>query len=197
VLCRPLIFDRLSVDNVKQGVFMKYVKPLLLTAGLLVSSATFASDDVSAGRQLFEQKCAVCHGDTGGMEMQRRLAPPMMGVKRHYMKVHKDKESFVAAVVSWVKKPEEDKSLIKMAVKKFNLMPTIPVSSEDVEKIATYIYEEKMGMPKGSGGHMKKMHGGKGHKHGEGKGDHKGHGEGEGEGDHKGHGEGGCKGMKH
>jgi len=157
---------------------MKYVKPLLLTVGVLVSSATFAGDDISAGRQLFEQKCAVCHGSNGGMEMERRLAPPMMGVKKHYMKVHKDKESFVAAVVSWVKKPEEDKSLIKMAVKKFNLMPKIPVSSEDVEKIATYIYEGEMDKPKGFDGHMKQMQGGKGHKHGGGK-------------------EGGCKGMKH
>jgi len=188
---------------------MKYVKPLLLTVGVLVSSATFASDDISAGRQLFEQKCAVCHGGTGGMEMERRLAPPMMGVKKHYTKVHKDKEAFVAAVVSWVKKPEEGKSLMKMAIKKFNLMPTIPVSSEDVEKIATYIYEGKLGMPKGFGEHMKKMQGGKGHKH-EGKGhEHKGHegkghegkgheGKGhEGKGHEHGGGKGGCQGMEH
>jgi hypothetical protein len=74
--------------------------------------------------------------------------------------------------VSWLEKPEEGKSLMKMVIHKFNLMPVIPVSAEDAEKIATYMFEGKLEKPEGFDEHVKKMHGGKGkkgHKHGKGK----------------------------
>ena len=69
---------------------------------------------------------------------------------------------------------------MKMAIHKFNLMPTIPVSAEDAEKIANYMYEGKLEKPEGFDEHVKKMHGGVGHQHGKGKGM-----------------DGSCKGMKH
>lgn len=165
---------------------MKMFKLTVLFVGMYMSHAALASDDITAGKQLFEQNCAVCHGATGGMDMSKRLAPPIRGVKMHYEKTHQDKESFVAAVVSWIEKPEEGKSLMKMAIRKFNLMPTIPVSAEDAEKIAIYMYEGELEKPEGFDEHVKKMHGGKGHKHGKGKG-MKGM---------KGM-DGGCDGMKH
>ncbi|ORU91591.1 MAG: hypothetical protein A6F70_00505 [Cycloclasticus sp. symbiont of Bathymodiolus heckerae] len=164
---------------------MRSLKSILFIAGFLASSLVFANDKVEAGRQLFEQNCAVCHGGTGGMNMSKRLAPPMMGVRMHYIKKYPDKESFVGAIVSWVEKPEKDKSLIKMAVRKFGLMPLIPVTQDDVENIAEYIFEGKLDRPEGFDEHVKKMHGGKGHKHG-----------GEGH-DHSDGKKGDCGGMKH
>jgi len=157
---------------------MKGIKTTLIIAVALASQVALADNQVAGGKQLYEQNCAVCHGATGGMDMSKRLAPPIMGVKKHYVKKHPDKESFVAAVVTWLEKPEESKSLMKGAIHKFKLMPAIPVSPEDAEKIATYMYEGKLEKPKGFDEHMKKMHGGKGHKHGEGE-------------------KGGCGGMKH
>ena len=128
---------------------------------MFMTHAAVSSDDIKAGKQLYEQNCAVCHGATGRMDMSKRLAPPIIGIKMHYAKTHHDKESFVAAVVSWLEKPEADKSLIKMAIHKFNLMPPISVSPEDAEKIATYMYEGKLDKPVGFDKHVKKMHGGK------------------------------------
>lgn len=86
---------------------MKSMRLVLIVAGVLASPFALASENVDAGRQLYEQNCAVCHGATGGMDMSKRLAPPIMGVKMHYVKKHPDKESFVAAVVSWLDKHEE------------------------------------------------------------------------------------------
>ena len=160
---------------------MKSMRLVLIIAGVLASPFALASENVDAGRQLYKQNCAVCHGATGGMDMSKRLAPPIMGVKMHYVKKHPDKESFVAAVVSWLDKPEESKSLMKMAIHKFKLMPKIPVSDADAEKIAVYMFEGKLEKPEGFDEHVKKMHGGKGmkgHKHGGGE-------------------KGGCDGMKH
>jgi len=162
---------------------MRFFKLMLMFVAMFMVHATLASDDIKAGKRLYEQNCAVCHGATGGMDMSKRLAPPILGVKMHYAKKHQDKESFVAAVVSWLEKPEEGKSLMKMAIHKFNLMPTIHVSTEDAEKIANYMYEGKLDKPEGLDEHMKKMHGGKGHQHGKGK-------MGEGK-------KGECDGMKH
>ena len=156
---------------------MKNMKSVLIITCVLASPLTLASDSVDAGRQLYEQNCAVCHGVTGGMDMSKRLAPPIMGVKMHYTKKHPDKESFVAAVVSWLEKPEADKSLMKGAIRKFNLMPTITVSAGDAEKIATYMFEGTLEKPEGFDEHVKKKHGGKGmkgHHHGKGKGKGKG-----------------------
>lgn len=162
---------------------MRSIKSMLVIAGLLATPVVFGGSDVEAGRQLYEKNCAECHGDTGGMDMSKRLAPPMIGVKKHYMKKHPDKASFVAAVKSWLEKPEEGKSIMKMAIHKFNLMPALTISAEDAEKVAIYMFEGKLDKPKGFDEHMKKMHGGKG------KGGHA-HGNGAAK-------KGGCDGMKH
>jgi len=175
---------------------MKSIKSVLVIASVLAAPMAFGNSDVEAGRQLYEKNCAVCHGATGGMDMSKRLAPPMIGVKKHYTKKHPDKASFVAAVKSWLEKPEKGKSLMKGAIHKFNLMPTIPVSAEDAEKIAVYMFEGELDKPEGFDEHMKKKHGGKGkcgHGH-----EHEGEKKGGGHGDeHEGEKKGGCDGMKH
>jgi len=145
---------------------MKSLKFILTLAGVLATQLAFANSSLERGHQLFEANCAVCHGATGGMDMSKRLAPPIIAVKMHYKKKLKDKESFIAAVAAWVAKPDKDKSLMKGAIHKFNLMPPLTVSHEDIEQIATYMYEGKLDRPEGFDEHMKNKHGGKGKKGG-------------------------------
>ena len=134
---------------------MKYSFSILILPLLALSSLTQAE---SNGKQLFTQHCAVCHGITGGMDMKKRIAPPIAAVKMHYLETFQDEDSFVSAVSSWVAKPNKDDSLMKGAIKHFNIMPQIVVPQNDVEKIATYIYKGNINKPKGMETHIKERH---------------------------------------
>jgi len=140
---------------------MKQIKMSVILGLFFTVQFAFASDDVNRGKQLFEQNCAVCHGVAGGMDMSKRLAPPIKAVKMHYMKHYSDKETFTKAVAAWVENPQESKSRMKGAIKKFNLMPKIVVAAEDAEMIAAYIFEGELDSPAGFDEHFKKMHGDK------------------------------------
>ena len=141
-------------------------KVILTLLGVLVIQFVFADGSLERGQKLYEANCVACHGATGGMDMSKRLAPPIIAVKMHYKKKLKDKESFVAAVSAWVVNPNKDKSLMKGAIRKFNLMPPLALPTEDIEQIAKYMYEGKLKRPEGFDEHVKKMHGGKGKKGG-------------------------------
>lgn len=139
---------------------MKLTLSFLALVSSLISSQVIASDtSIEEGKQLYKTNCSACHGATGGMDMNKRLAPPIAGVKLHYVGVHADKALFVAAITDWLDKPEASKSLMRGAIKKFKIMPAITVAKEDAVKIATYIYEGELDKPAGFDEHVGKMHG--------------------------------------
>jgi len=120
-----------------------------------------ASSSLSRASKLFDQHCKVCHGLTGGMNMEKRIAPPIAGVRMHYLSVHKDKDSFVNAVTTWLEKPDASKSLMPGAIRHFNLMPPISVPKEDAKSIAEYIFDGNLEAPEGYQAHYQQMHGDK------------------------------------
>jgi len=153
---------------------MQVLKTAVIGGLLFSAQFTLASDEVNQGKQLFEQNCAQCHGVAGGMDMSKRLAPPMIAVKKHYTKHYADQEAFTQAVVAWVANPQKNKSKMKGAIRHFDLMPVVSVSSDDVEKIATYVFANELDKPEGFDEHMKKKHGEKkGGKHSHDHGDKK------------------------
>ena len=117
------------------------------------------SDVVKEGGQLYITHCSACHGSTGGMDMSKRLAPPVIAVRMHYIGSYPDKDSFVMAVADWLEKQDESKSLMRGAIRRFNLMPPVYVSRQNAEKIASYIYEGELEKPAGFDEHVQKMHG--------------------------------------
>ena len=136
--------------------------PRLLFILVLALSPQFVlAEDVKAGKQLYKTHCEVCHGVSGGMDMKKRIAPPIAGVRRHYLASHPDKDSFVMVITDWVNKPEAGKSLMPGAVRRFDIMPPLSLAREDVEKIASYIYEGDIEKPAGFDEHVEKMHGSK------------------------------------
>jgi len=106
--------------------------------------ASTAPAQTADGYTLLKQRCYICHlerpvhGDTT-VQMQ---APPMMGVKRHYLEKYPDKEDFVRAITQWVKHPDSTKALMPGAVREFGLMPAFPYSDADLRKIAEAIYDQ-------------------------------------------------------
>ena len=166
---------------------MKIVQTFMVLASIALSQAAIASDaKYEEGEKLYKTNCSACHGATGGMDMTKRIAPPIAAVRMHYIDSHPDEKSFVQAVTSWVEKQDEAKSLMRGAIQKFKIMPQLSVKKEDAEKIATYIYAGDIEKPEGFEQHVKEEHG----KMGMGKDMQDGHGKGHGKGMHHGKGEG-------
>lgn len=140
---------------------MKITQSFLGIAFILLSQLALASDDngKKGGKQLYKTYCTSCHGLTGGMDMNKRIAPPIIAVKMHYIGPYPDKASFVMAIADWVEKQDESKSLMRGAIRRFNVMPPVSIARRDAEKIAAYIYEGDIEKPVGFEKHFKERHG--------------------------------------
>ncbi|MCK4676438.1 MAG: cytochrome c [Gammaproteobacteria bacterium] len=138
---------------------MRVIKSFLALTIIFVSHLAQADNNVEQGAQLYKTYCSACHGAQGGMDMSKRVAPPIIAVRMHYIGVYSDKASFVTAVADWVEKQDASKTLMRGAIRKFNIMPPVSVSREDAQKIASYIYEGNVESPPGFDKHYEEMHG--------------------------------------
>ncbi|MCK5903089.1 MAG: c-type cytochrome [Cocleimonas sp.] len=142
---------------------MNIIKPLVIASTLLLSPTVFANDQHEAGEKLYKTYCVSCHGaDVGGMDISKRVAPPIAAVRLHYIGTYPDQTAFVGAISSWMEKQDESKSLMRGAIKKFKIMPPLVLPKNDVAKIAAYIYGGKLNAPKGFAKHVEEEHGKKG-----------------------------------
>ena len=91
--------------------------------------------------------------------MSKRMAPPIAGVRMHYIGPYSDEFSFVNAIANWVEKPDSNNSLMRGAIRRFKLMPKININRADVETIARYIFQGDIESPAGMKQHIENMHG--------------------------------------
>ena len=138
---------------------MKIFSFFTLLIVIFLSQAASANDEHKNGQQLYKANCASCHGNKGGMDMNKRVAPPIIAVRMHYIGTYSDKDSFVMAVADWVEKQDEDNSLMRGAISRFNIMPPVSISRKDAEKIAAYIYAGDIEKPEGFQKHFEERHG--------------------------------------
>jgi len=127
-----------------------------IVCSTFILSKSYAETD---GEKLYQQHCGACHGVTTAG--QRRIAPPIFAVKNHYLAVHDEELTFVDAINAWVANPAEENSLMKGAIRHFNLMPKIPVAESDVTKIAEYIFSDAVSIPEAYKRHYEQNHGAK------------------------------------
>jgi len=126
---------------------------------IFLSPLTIASDNNKDGMQLYVKHCISCHGTENGMDMSKRVAPPVFAVKMHYIGTFSDKDSFVMAIADWLETRDVDNSMMRGAVRRFGVMPEVKVTRDDAEKIAAYIYEGDLENPLGFEEHYEKQHG--------------------------------------
>ncbi len=135
------------------------MKSILLLTLIFLSQAVLAGNDIEQGEKLYRTYCSACHGATGGMDMSKRVAPPIIAVRMHYLGPYPDKIEFVTAVANWVEKQDASKTLMRGAIRRFNIMPPVSVTRQDAEKIAAYIYDGDIEKPAGFDKHFEEMHG--------------------------------------
>ena len=135
------------------------MKSILLLTLIFLPQVVLAGNDTEQGEELYKNYCSACHGATGGMDMSKRVAPPLVAVRMHYIGPYPDKPAFVTAVANWVEKPDASKTFMPGAIRRFNIMPPVSVARGDAEKIASYIYEGDLEKPAGFDKHFEEMHG--------------------------------------
>lgn len=110
------------------------------------------------GYTLMKNNCYACHNPNTASH-DAIIAPPFKMVKMHYKREYTTKKEFVNAIVKWVQSPTEDKALMFGAVKRFKVMPKMDLSTKDLEKIASFLYDNDVESPKWMKQHMKEKHG--------------------------------------
>ena len=111
--------------------------------------------------ELLNTQCYICHS-INSVSHDSIIAPPMAAVKMRYSRTYKTKESFVEAISDWAIDPKLENALMRGAVKQFNVMPKQVFKEEDLEKIASYIFENELEVPEWFAEHEKDMHGNNG-----------------------------------
>lgn len=109
------------------------------------------------GLKLFQQKCYACHSVITKSHNEI-IAPPMIAVKKRYSMQYDSKEDFVNAVIAYASDPKAENALMTEAVNKFKAMPKQAFTTEDLTKIATYIYENKIETPEWFEEHFQQNH---------------------------------------
>jgi len=117
------------------------------------------TDDASLqqdGYTLMKQYCFSCHLEKPDpSKRDQMIAPPMANVQQHYKSTYPDKDEFIQAVVNWVNKPDKNKVLMPGAVRRFNLMPPLPIGDDKLKTIAAALYEKDFGARMGGHGRGK------------------------------------------
>lgn len=136
-------------DSPKTDVqdFDKSSKTQLLTDQLL-------TDQSLLGKELLEKECYTCHNpQTPRHEL---IAPPMIAIKKHYLKETPARDQFVKEIMNWVKDPNKENSRMPGALNKFGIMPYQSFPEETISQIAEYLYDNEIETPDWFQTHMGK-----------------------------------------
>lgn len=110
-----------------------------------IDATQVSTYDLSKGFNLAESYCFTCHSPNASID--NRIAPPMVAVKKHYISENTSEEDFLRDLIQFVNNPSEDISKMPGAIAKFNLMPKMSFSEEDLGHIAHYIYNTEIEQP--------------------------------------------------
>jgi len=131
---------------------MKYV----LIALFVILAFPLSAEEKDRGKEIFTTVCFACHKFDRGPNM---VAPPIFGVKNHYLQAHPDREGFIRRLSSWLEKQDPEKSLMPGALRRFNLMPPVVLTPEDRVAVAGFIYDADFSEPSWYAEHYQKEHG--------------------------------------
>jgi hypothetical protein len=101
---------------------------------------------IEQGVSLMATHCHTCHG-VGERTMEEMLAPPLWGVRAHYLKRYPQPEAFVEAMASFLLEPENDRSLMPLAVARYGLKAPVSLAEAEMRAVAWAIYAGQVERP--------------------------------------------------
>ena len=127
-----------------------------------VEEVKTAKADVEVYIKTFQSLCLSCHNAAEDHSLQEKgFAPPMWGVRDHYLDHYPEKQDFIDAMVQWVRNPNPQVSHMKGAIKRFGLMAPLALPEDQLEAIAGLIYDgDLVEEPSWWEEHVREQHGG-------------------------------------
>ena len=127
----------------------RWLRPLL--SGLQESHESipreaFTPQSIQSGAQLMKTYCLTCHG-VYQRTQEEMLAPPLWGVRAHYLAKQPKPDEFVAAMTDYIRSPQEEKSLLPVEVARYGLKSPIWLNPEELQLISKAIYSGKVERP--------------------------------------------------
>ncbi|PXA03052.1 hypothetical protein DDZ13_14135 [Coraliomargarita sinensis] len=101
---------------------------------------------IEQGVALMGTHCHTCHG-VGESRMDAMLAPPLWGVRAHYLARHSDPEDFVDAMTAFVQKPRMESSLLLFEVARYGLKAPVSLSEAEIRSVSWAIYAGRVERP--------------------------------------------------
>ncbi len=122
-----------------------------------IKNNNFKKDTIHPGKKLMETYCYACHDATTSED--KRLAPPMIAIKRRYIFKDTSKEEFITDMQNWIKNPTEKEAKMFGAVRRFGVMQKLPYPDDVIEQIADYMYDYEIEQPEWFEEHYNQMGG--------------------------------------
>ena len=119
------------------------LKNRLLTVGTMVALTSFANAADTA-EVLFDTKCASCHSKTRPTDMDKVLAPAIMGVMRHVKMTYPNKDEAVKFMVDYILEPTKEKAICMPGkIERFGLMPSQKgnVTEAELTQITSWMFD--------------------------------------------------------
>lgn len=130
--------------------FCLLILPVLALAGcgergeVDLSSAPVAA--IEQGVALMPAHCHTCHR-VGESEIDAMLAPPLWGVRAHYLAKFPEPEAFVDAMTNFLLEPQVEKSLLPLEVAHYGLKEPVSLTEEELRSVAWAIYAGRVERP--------------------------------------------------
>lgn len=141
VLCSSILL-MFSCNNAKKENYQVAETPVVQTA------------QEHPGKKLMKVHCYTCHDATTAED--KRLAPPMVAVKRRYKMGTDSKNEFIADIQNFIKNPTDENAIMYGAVERFGVMSKMAYPEDVIKKIADYMYDNQLEKPDWFEAHYKK-----------------------------------------
>lgn len=104
-----------------------------------------SQQDLAEGFHSIENNCISCHSLNPAVE--NNIAPTMAAIKSAYLKGNSTRAQFTEDYIAFLNNPGTATSKMPEAIKRFNLMPKMSLSDDQISKIAAYIYTTDLEKP--------------------------------------------------
>lgn len=90
---------------------------------------------------LIQKNCQSCHAS---VTQEIQIAPSWQEIQHIYISYFKDRSEAQSGIVSFVQNPSKDKAIMKKAVSKYGLMPSVRMGRSEIEAMTKYILEHDL-----------------------------------------------------
>ena len=113
---------------------------------VVVDLSAVPDDAIQKGVELMPTYCLTCHG-VGELKMDEMLAPPLWGVRAHYLSEYTEPQAFVVAMTEFLVDPHFDRSLMPIEVERYGVKAPVSLGEEEISSVVWAIYAGEVERP--------------------------------------------------